>query len=254
MSISISQNSNEPPLDALIPCRVYLIFGPHPVLGYRTLLYVGECVDTPRRGPRDRFAEHLEDQPWGDTVPHRTYEAALAAGTLVVSTEVYATKRKARVAERDAIIAGQPLYNWKCNELNPIQIPRWDQETQRAERDQHRGIPKHKTWAVVHGGQNVTGWRKVIVKWSRLRRRQRRQIVSTAFGVAVTTALTLFVFFASSLSLVTSITLGVGMPILFVLWLNRPSRRRKVRHAVNEAARYALIGAIVVQLFYDLFR
>lgn len=251
MSASIRW-STEPPLDALIPCRVYWIWGPHPVLGIRRLLYVGECVDTATRGPRDRFAEHLELRPWGDTIPDRTYELAIASGTLVVSTTVYPTKRAARVAERDAIIHDRPLYNWKCNELNPDQIPGWDQEAQRAQRDRDRGIPKHRTWAVLVGRQPVSGWRRPLVAWTRLRRRRRRQITSAALGTLTAVVLGLFVFVVSSLSLATSMSIGVGLPVIAVLWLNKPTRRRKVRYALNEAARYAVVAAVAVQIFMDL--
>lgn len=254
MSTSIRWSS-EPPLDALIPCRVYWIYGPHPTMPWisRTLLYVGECVDTPNRGPRDRFAEHVELQPWGDTVPHKTYDEAIARGTLIVSTEVYATKRKAREAERDAIIAGRPLYNWKCNELNSLQIPRWEQEAQRAQRDKDRNIPKHRTWAVLVGRQPVVWWRRPLVWWRRLRRREQQQIITSVMGFSTAVTIGVALFVVSSLSLFTSLMVGGGTVAVLALWFNKPAKRRKIRYALNEAARWAIVVSVAFQLFTDLF-
>ncbi len=242
----------EPPLDALIPCRVYRIWGPHPDTGGRRLVYLGECVDTANRGPRDRFAEHLEDQPWGDTIPDRTYDDAIANGTLVVSTTVYPTKRAAKLAEQAAIIREQPLYNWVHNQLNPHRIPKWEAERQRAERDRNNDVPTHLTWAAIHGRQPVHGWRRLVVAWKRLRRRQRRQIATAVSGGLFTLTLGLFVFVVSPLSLATSMTVGVGAPAIAVLWFNKPARRRKVRYALNEAGRWAVVVAVLARLFMDL--
>lgn len=241
-----------PPLDAPVPHRVYWIFGPHPVLRVRVCVYIGKCVDTANRCPRDRFAEHLDDKPWEDTIATRDYDLAVADGTLVVSTTVYPTNRTVLIAERDAIIRDQPLYNVDHNLLNANQIPLGRQAAQRADRDRARGVPKHRTWAVLHGRETVTGWRRSLVWWRKLRRRQRQQIISAGIGAAASITLALILFLLSSLSLITSVFAGAGIVGWLVLWLNKPTRRRRVWYELSFGARWGLLGAVLYQVVKDL--
>lgn len=242
------------PLDLPIPCRLYWIFAPHPLLGRMVLVYVGECIDTDARSPRDRFYEHLEDKPWGDTVPVRDYDQAIAAGVLVVSDQTYPNKAAVREAERLAIITGRPLYNIDHNLLNPLQIPKWEQQKQRAERDRDRGVPKHLTWAAIHGDQPVEWWRTPIVAWKRLRRRDRRRILRAAAWAGLALAGGIAAFALTTLSLLASLTFGAGTITTGVLWLNRPYRRRRIRYSLNQFARWAVATATIATVANDLWK
>ncbi len=258
----------EPPLDAAIPCRLYRINGPHPdnartvhdpdprvvFPAPRRLVYVGECVDTDRRSPRDRWAEHLDLQPWGDTIPTRAYDAAIADGTLVVDDVIYPTKRAVKRAEQAAIMTGQPLYNWVHNQLNRHQIPKWTAIAQRAERDRINQVPTHQTWAALNGLRPVTWWRKPLLRWGRLRRRDRKRIIAAGLWTTVAVVVGVAVAVVSPLSVPASMAVGAGTTAVTRLWLGQPTRRRKVRYAANQAARWLIAVATVAAVLADLTR
>ncbi len=242
------------PLDLPIPCRVYWIYAPHPLLARRVLVYVGECVDTIARNVRHRFAEHLEDKPWGDTIGTRDYDQAIADGTLVVSDGTYPNKGAVREAERLAIIAGRPLYNVDHNLSNPLRISKWDQAAQRAQRDRDNNVPVHRTWAAVYGDRPVVWWRKPLVWWKRQRRRTRRRILRAAGWALLALAGAVAAFALTTLSLLASLTFGAGTVVTGVLWLNRPYRRRKVEYALNQLARWAVATATAATVADDLWK
>lgn len=116
-------------------CRLYRFYVRDPRAGYttKTLGYVGETARMPFR----RLMEHIESQPWADTIVG--WE---------VDDRVFAGKGPVLAAESASIRAERPLYNIRENEANRERIPPWVALRQRAERDAARGAP-------VRGGVRV---------------------------------------------------------------------------------------------------
>lgn len=91
--------------------------------------YVGK---TRQRG-RARENQHRDDQPWSD----------LIVGSSHVLWEGICTEDELDEMERRFIqdVAVRPRMNWKLNEDNPQQIPKWVQVDQRHQRDEAAGRP-----------------------------------------------------------------------------------------------------------------
>lgn len=108
-------------------CRLYRFWVEHPVTGEEVLGYVGETV----RQPFARLMEHVDVQPWIDTVTRWEREPF-----------VYAGKRAVLEAEAAAIRAERPLYNVRGNERNPDRIIPPVAIRQRRARDLQRNKPR----------------------------------------------------------------------------------------------------------------
>jgi hypothetical protein len=106
-------------------CRLYRFYVTHPTSGAVVLGYVGETVRVPLR----RLMEHIESQPWSDTVVR--WE---------VDSQVFAGKTAVLAAEDAAIKAERPLYNVEGNLANPVRVPPWVAQEQRKARDLARGV------------------------------------------------------------------------------------------------------------------
>lgn len=107
-------------------CRLYRFYVWDPRTNYttKTLGYIGETV----RQPLARLLEHLNDQPWSDTIVG--WE---------VDDRVFAGKDAVLAAEAGAIRAEKPLYNIRGNMDNGRRIPPWTAKAQRLARDQAKG-------------------------------------------------------------------------------------------------------------------
>lgn len=92
--------------------------------------YVGK---TRQRG-RARENQHRDDQPWSD----------LIVGSSHVLWEGICTEAELDEMERRFIqdVDRRPRMNWKLNENNPQQIPKWVQVDQRHARDDAAGRPR----------------------------------------------------------------------------------------------------------------
>jgi hypothetical protein len=101
-------------------CRLYRFYVTHPLTGETVLGYVGETG----RQPFERLLEHLATQPWFDTVVR--WE---------VDPEVFSGKQAVWAAERAAIAAERPLYNYEHNLANPLRVEIWRAKEQRWARD-----------------------------------------------------------------------------------------------------------------------
>jgi hypothetical protein len=114
-------------------CALYRIYVLDPRTNYTTtcLGYIGETA----REPFIRFMEHLYDQPFGDTI----------VGKPQVDPRAFAGKGAVLTAERAAVEAERPLYNYEWNQGNPDRIPIPVARRQREERDRARGVPS-PTW------------------------------------------------------------------------------------------------------------
>lgn len=108
-------------------CRLYRFWVEHPVTGERVLGYVGETV----RQPLQRLIEHLYDQPWADTII--AWE---------VDDRVFAGKDAVLAAEKTAVEAERPLYNYEWNLGNPRRVEIWRAKQQRWARDDAAGRPR----------------------------------------------------------------------------------------------------------------
>ncbi len=212
---SLTVRRGDIPPRAPIPCRLYWIYGPDPRSADPTwvLLYVGETVDTPTRGPRVRFAEHVQDQPWGDTLPVTDPTRAIRAGVLRVSHTVYPHKEAVWAAERAAIRAGRPLYNYTHNETNPDRITIHAARAARAARDQANRVPRWRRW------KPPTPTRRRVRMF--IRRRWRRP---TAWAVASLTLMAVLAPLAPILSLPRLAIESMGLATLGMLYLTRPRR------------------------------
>lgn len=100
-------------------CALYRFWVRHPETGQRVLGYIGETA----RMPFVRLMEHIQSQPWADTIVG--WEVAPA---------VYPSKQAVWVAEQAAIRAERPLYNIEHNMGNPDRIPPWVAVAQRQAR------------------------------------------------------------------------------------------------------------------------
>ncbi len=246
------------PLDAPIPCRRYWIFLPDPHIDARTgprrLVYVGECVDTPSRGPRDRFEEHCERQPWGDTIPTHDYDQAVAAGIFVLDPVVYGSKREAKIAELASIVPDRPVYNWKGNELNRDVIPPSKQIAQRAERDRANGVPADRTWAALnaHRLARPAPWRNPILWWRRQRYRTRRRIIWSTIWANLT--VTGWILGAVVLPIPASVTgaTAAAASTWTVLRKNMPPRDRRYARAGNTIVRWLAVAVAVAVIASNL--
>lgn len=108
-------------------CHLYRFYVRHPLTGQRVLGYIGETV----RQPFTRLMEHIELQPWADTI--LGWE---------VDTVTYPGKAAVLAAEAAAIRAERPLYNVRENMDNPIRVKPWDARGQRWARDDAAGRPR----------------------------------------------------------------------------------------------------------------
>jgi hypothetical protein len=93
--------------------------------------YVGQ---TTQRG-RGRENQHRDDKPWSDLIvgsPRTLWEADCTGKQL---------DEQERHFIQDGPPEGRPRMNWKLNEDNPFQIPKWVQLEQRHERDRKFGRP-----------------------------------------------------------------------------------------------------------------
>jgi hypothetical protein len=106
-------------------CRLYRFYVTHPVTGVVVLGYVGETVRVPLR----RLMEHIESQPWSDTVVR--WE---------VDPEVFVGKSAVLKAERATVEVELPLYNYEWNQGNPHRVPIPEARRQREARDSARGV------------------------------------------------------------------------------------------------------------------
>lgn len=246
------------PLDAPIPCRRYRIYLPDPhidvVTGPRRLVYVGECVDTPTRGPRDRWDEHCKDQPWGDTIPTHDYDQAVAAGIFVLDPIIYPTKRAAKTAELQAIVTEKPVYNWKGNELNPVAIPPSRQIEQRADRDAANNVPADRTWAALNAHRlfRLTVWRNPVLWWRRQRHRTRRRIIRNVIWFNTTVTLWILATVAVPLPATSTLAAAAAVTTCARLAWARPGRRRPVARAFNQIT-FWIIAAAAALVVFDLF-
>lgn len=96
-----------PPRTDLRECRLYRFWVEHPVTGEIVLGYIGETV----RQPFERLMEHVDVQPWIDTVVRWERDP-----------QVFAGKDAVLRAEAAAIRAEKPLYNVKENLDNRARI------------------------------------------------------------------------------------------------------------------------------------
>jgi hypothetical protein len=108
-------------------CRLYRFWVEHPVTGEEVLGYIGETV----RRPFDRMMEHVDVQPWIDTVTRWERDPRVFAG-----------KGAVLEAEAQAIRAEKPLYNVRGNERNKDRIIPPDAIRQRRARDAARNKPR----------------------------------------------------------------------------------------------------------------
>lgn len=237
-----------PPLEPRtpVPCRVYWIYVLDPRTNFTTLTlgYVGEVVDTPSRGPLVRFAEHVADQPWGDTIPETDPQRALETGILRISDNVYSCKEAVWAAEQVAIVHGRPLYNYTHNLTNPDRISIPDARAARAERDRLAGIPHELSWAMQfeqrqaarNGGQPIPApapvrvRRYVVVRQFVSRRlATRRGRRRAGYGVAWCALTTLLWVLAARYAPILSVPrlggLAAGFAALLLLAINPPRRR-----------------------------
>ncbi|HEU5110595.1 MAG TPA: hypothetical protein VFT95_18805 [Micromonosporaceae bacterium] len=111
------------------PCSLYRIYVLDPRTNYKTITlgYVGETA----RMPFTRFIEHLYEQPWGDTI----------VGHPEVDPRRFAGKDAVLAAEKAAVEAERPLYNYEFNLNNPDRIPIPEAIRQRRQREAARGNP-----------------------------------------------------------------------------------------------------------------
>lgn len=114
-------------------CALYRIYVLDPRTNYTTVClgYIGETA----REPFVRFLEHLYEQPFGDTI----------VGFPQVDPRVFAGKDEVLEAERLAVEAERPLYNYEWNLDNPDRIEIWRTRQQRAERDAKRAAQRGET-------------------------------------------------------------------------------------------------------------
>ena len=134
-------------------CALYRFWVRHPVTGKRVLGYIGETV----RMPLVRLLEHVNEQPWSDTI--LAWE---------VDPGVYRGKPAVLAAEKAAIESERPLYNYEHNLGNPDRVEVWRAREQRLARDPHwrpaKGtrVPRQRaTAAVVESSGRVgyaVGW------------------------------------------------------------------------------------------------
>jgi hypothetical protein len=108
-------------------CRLYRFWVEHPVTGEEVLGYVGETV----RQPFARLMEHVDSQPWMDTVTRWERDPVVYPGKLAVLE-----------AEAAAIRIERPLYNVKGNLDNPERVPPPLAIRQRRARDAEHGKPR----------------------------------------------------------------------------------------------------------------
>ncbi len=119
--------STPPRPEALRECRLYRFWITHPVTGKRVLGYIGETG----RLPFERLMEHVMSQPWADTI--LAWE---------VDPVTYWGKQAVLVAERAAIEAERPIYNYRENLSNPQRVEIWRAKEQRWARDDRLGRPR----------------------------------------------------------------------------------------------------------------
>ncbi len=106
-------------------CHLYRFWVRHPDTGARVLGYLGETGRQPFR----RLMEHIDSQPWSDLIVGWEVDDA-----------VYAGKGAVLAAERAAVEAERPLFNYEWNLGNPGRVEIWRARQQRAERDAARGV------------------------------------------------------------------------------------------------------------------
>jgi hypothetical protein len=115
------------PSPDLRTCRLYRFYVEHPLTGEEVLGYVGETI----REPFERLMEHVQSQPWIDTVTRWEKDP-----------RVFASKRDVLKAEAAAIRAERPLYNVIGNEHNDDRIIPPDAIRQRRARDAQQVQPR----------------------------------------------------------------------------------------------------------------
>ncbi len=106
-------------------CALYRFWVRHPTTGARVLGYIGETAQM----PFERLMQHIQTQPWADTILGWEVDDA-----------VYAGKDAVLAAERAAVEAERPLFNYEWNLANPDRVEIWRAKEQRAERDRARGV------------------------------------------------------------------------------------------------------------------
>ncbi len=132
-------------------CRLYRFYVEHPLTGEEVLGYVGETI----REPFERLMEHVQSQPWIDTVTRWEKDP-----------RVFGSKVEVLAAEAAAIRDERPLYNVRGNEQNPDRIIPPDAIRQRRARDAQQGADR---W--VHPADRSTTFMperpvKVARKWT----------------------------------------------------------------------------------------
>jgi hypothetical protein len=126
--------------------------------------YVGQ---TRQRG-RARENQHRDDKPWSD----------LIVGSTHILWEGVCTDTELNDRERYFIreVEPRPRMNWKLNEDNPEQIPKWTQLEQRHQRDDRAGRPRWQPpesrsrqslldWEAREPARVATARRKSITSW-----------------------------------------------------------------------------------------
>lgn len=239
-----------------LPCRLYLIMVLDPRTNFTTWT-VGYIGETSRRDVRIRFAEHVRDKPWSDTLPERDPDRALAAGVLVIGAAVYACKADAWVAEEAAIIRHRPLYNDEYNRDNPDRIPIYTARAARIERDRVAGVPAARSWATEHERRRrgdrpvvLTRWVRQVLVRRRSRRVNRRIVTGVVWAVVTLLLWVLTARYVPVLSVVragavTAAGAGVG-----VLWWRRP--RSGWTLAGNRVLRWLIVAAAGVVVWFPL--
>ncbi len=235
-------------------CHLYWIYVWDPRTNFTTLTlgYVGESND-----PLARFYEHLDEQPWSDTIPDTNPDEALASGILVVSDEVYPDKLAAWLAEEAAVLRDRPLYNYEYNLSNPDRIPVYAARAARAERDAANGIPLKQSWAARFEQRRrgrdaaVPAWKRLVLSPAARRRAgwSALWLVPTLLGWWMLTRY---------LPVVSTWRLGGvagALVAILLLWVTRPrrGRNRRRRQAANLAIRIVLTCVVVWLLLAPTF-
>jgi hypothetical protein len=144
-------------------CRLYRFWVEHPETGEEVLGYIGETV----RRPFERMMEHVDVQPWIDTVTRWERDPRVFAG-----------KGAVLEAEAQAIRTKKPLYNVRGNERNRNRIIPPDAIRQRRARDAARRKPRwvhpddrtstgvRQSTPVVSGRRTWSPWQAKVCLWS----------------------------------------------------------------------------------------
>jgi hypothetical protein len=243
-----------------VPCRLYWIYVWDPRTDFTTLTlgYIGETSRV--NNPGMRFCEHVDDQPWSDTLPTTDPIEAFAAGYFVASAEVYPDKFAAWAAEELAILRDRPLYNDEYNRSNPDRIFLSDARAARVERDAANGVPLEQSWAVLEElrqqrrAANEPAPRPRVTMWRSLRRLDRRDWRRIGWATLwLLPTLGGWWLLAHYVAVVSTWRLGgvSGSTVgVLLLWRAMPRRKRpRWRRARNQLARIGLVALVVVLLW-----